>query len=178
MTPIPKPHIHPPVRPLTGGKAVLAFGSNLGDRDATIRAGLDALAAHGIRISAMSTLVESVAVKPGGEDEAAPRYLNGVALVSTVLAPHDLLRAIHAVEAELGRVRVERWGDRTLDIDIVAYGDLILDDQDLVLPHPRAAQRAFVLSPWLELDPDAVLPGSGRVDALLAALEAQAGAGA
>lgn len=178
MTPIPKPHIHPPVRPLRGGKAVLAFGSNLGDREATIRAGLDALAAHGIHISAMSTLVESVAVKPTGEDEAAPRYLNGVALVRTTQAPHDLLRTIHAVESELGRVRAERWGDRTLDIDIVTYGDLVLDNPDLVLPHPRAAQRAFVLSPWLELDPDAVLPGVGRVDALLAALDGRPGADA
>lgn len=174
MTPIPKPHIHPPVRPLRGGTAVLAFGSNLGDREGTIRAGLEALQAAGIRVLKMSSLVESVAVKPDGEDDTAPRYLNGVAVVRTTLEPHDLLRAINGVEAELGRVRDERWGDRTLDIDIVAYGDRVLDEPDLTLPHPRAAERTFVLAPWLEIEPDAVLPGAGRVAALLEALSGSA----
>ena len=175
MTPIPKPHIHPPVRPLRDVTVVLALGSNLGDREATIRAALDALPAHGIRVTAMSPLLESVAVKPDGEDVTAPRYLNGVALAETALAPHDLLRAVHTVEADLGRVREERWGDRTLDIDIIAYGDIVLDDPDLVLPHPRAAERDFVLAPWLVVDPAAVLPGAGRVADLLASLPGQWG---
>ncbi|MET1053444.1 MAG: 2-amino-4-hydroxy-6-hydroxymethyldihydropteridine diphosphokinase [Mycetocola sp.] len=178
MTPVPKPHIHPPVRPLRGGKAVLAFGSNLGDREATIRSAVDALSRHGIRVTAVSTLIESVAVKLDGEDASAPGYLNGVALVHTVLDPHELLAAVHRVEADFGRVRVERWGDRTIDIDIVAYGDLEIDEPDLVLPHPRAAERDFVLAPWLELDPDAVLPGAGRVADLLSALRDRPGAGA
>lgn len=176
MTPIPKPPIHPPVRPLRPVETVLAFGSNLGDREANIRAGLAALPAHGATVTAVSTLIESVAVKPSGEDESAPRYLNGVALVRTSLPPRALLRAVQTIEAELGRVRAERWGDRTLDIDIIAYGDLVLTTDDLVVPHPRAAERYFVLSPWLELDPGAVLPGAGPVARLLESLEYPFGA--
>lgn len=176
MSPLPKPPIHPPVRPLRPVDVVLAVGSNLGDREGSIRAGLAALPAHGIDVIAVSTLIESVAVKPDGEDEAAPRYLNGVALVRTALPPRALLRAIHDIESDGGRVRAERWGDRTIDIDIVAYGTLVLSTDDLVLPHPRAAERPFVLAPWLELDPAAVLPGRGPVSALLAALHGRSGA--
>lgn len=176
MTPIPKPPIHPPVRPLRPVDAVLAFGSNLGDREANIRAGIAALAGLGITVVAVSTLIDSVAVKLDGEDESAPRYLNGVALVRTALPPRALLHVVHTIESELGRVRAERWGDRTIDIDIVAYGDLELATEDLVLPHPRAAERFFVLAPWLELDPRAVLPGAGPVARLLEALPNQSGA--
>jgi 2-amino-4-hydroxy-6-hydroxymethyldihydropteridine diphosphokinase len=91
--------------------------------------------------------------------------------VSTTLAPQELLAALAAIETEHGRVREVRWGDRTLDIDIVSYGDLRQDDAVLTLPHPRAAERGFVLVPWLEIEPDAVLPGIGRVDGLPAASE-------
>jgi 2-amino-4-hydroxy-6-hydroxymethyldihydropteridine diphosphokinase len=175
MTPIPKPLIHPPVRPLRPVAAVLAFGSNLGDRESNIRAGVAALPEHGITVTAVSTLLESVAVKPDGEDESAPRYLNGVALVRTALPPRSLLRAVNAIESDLGRVRTERWGDRTLDIDIIAYGDLKLETDDLVLPHPRAVERFFVLAPWLELDPSAVLPGAGPVARLIESLPARFG---
>ncbi|RLP68660.1 2-amino-4-hydroxy-6-hydroxymethyldihydropteridine diphosphokinase [Mycetocola manganoxydans] len=167
MSPLPRPNIHPPVRPPAPARIVLAFGSNLGDRAGTIRSAIDALPAHGVTVTAMSTLVESTAVKPGGKDETAPRYLNGVALAQTALPPHALLRAIQAIEAQFGRVREEHWGDRTLDIDIIAYGHLLLADPDLVLPHPRAAERDFVLGPWLEIDPDAVLPGAGPVAGLI-----------
>ncbi|MBG6238894.1 2-amino-4-hydroxy-6-hydroxymethyldihydropteridine diphosphokinase [Mycetocola sp. CAN_C7] len=175
MTPVPKPHIHPPVRGLRGERAVLAFGSNLGDRETTIRAAVAALPRHGIRVAALSTLVDSVAVKPGGEDATAPGYLNGVALVRTALDPHALLRVVNAIEVDFGRVRAERWGDRTLDIDIITFGSLQVDEPDLVLPHPRAAERAFVLTPWLELDPEAVLPGVGRVADLSAELAKRSG---
>ena len=170
MTPIPKPPIHPPVRPLRPTDAVLAVGSNLGDREASIRAGLAALPAHGVTVTAVSTLIESVAVKPEGEDEFAPRYLNGVALVRTTLTPRELLRVVQSIESDLGRVRAERWGDRTLDIDIVAYGSLVLETDDLVIPHPRAAERSFVLAPWLEVDPHATLAGTGPVAGVLDAL--------
>ena len=81
-----------------------------------------------------------------------------------------LLGYLHAIEARHGRVRRERWGDRTLDLDLIAFGDVRSDAPALLLPHPRAAERDFVLEPWLALDPDAVLPGRGRVDALLADL--------
>ena len=81
-----------------------------------------------------------------------------------------LLGYLHAIEARHGRDRRERWGDRTLDLDLIAYGEVISDDPRMTLPHPRAAERDFVLEPWLSLDPDATLPGVGRADELLAHL--------
>jgi len=151
--------------------AVLALGSNLGDRGELLRDAVSALrATAGVEVRAVSPVVESVAVKLDGADPSAPRYLNAVALVETLLTPEELLAEAHRIEAEHGRVREERWGDRTLDIDIVDFDAQTSDDPDLTLPHPRAAERAFVLAPWLAVDADAELPGSGRVDALLAAL--------
>ena len=119
----------------------------------------------------MSDPIESVAVKLDGPDPDAPRYLNAVALVTTRLAPQVLLGMMHAVEEEQGRVRRERWGDRTLDLDLIAYGDFRSSEEHLQVPHPRAAERLFVLEPWLSLDPDAVLPGAGRVDELVRRLK-------
>jgi 2-amino-4-hydroxy-6-hydroxymethyldihydropteridine diphosphokinase len=176
VTPIIKPPVHPPVRrpsQLSLGEtaAVVAFGANLGDREATIRRALaDLDTIEGITVTRVSRLLESVAVKPEGEDPDAPGYLNGVALLSTTLSPRALLAELNRVEREHGRVRTERWGDRTLDLDIIAFGTLTVDEPDLTIPHPRAAERDFVLAPWLDVDPDAALPGLGRVDALLAAL--------
>jgi 2-amino-4-hydroxy-6-hydroxymethyldihydropteridine diphosphokinase len=150
---------------------VLALGSNLGDRGELLRGAVAALGdAGGIEVRAVSPVVESIAIKPGGADASAPRYLNAVVLADTLLTPHELLAEAHRIEAEHGRVREERWGDRTLDIDIVDFDGLESADAELTLPHPRAAERAFVLAPWLAVDPDAVLTGVGRVDALLAAL--------
>ncbi|MCP2031580.1 2-amino-4-hydroxy-6-hydroxymethyldihydropteridine diphosphokinase [Okibacterium sp. HSC-33S16] len=151
---------------------VLALGSNLGDREATLRAALDHLQAAGVHVTTTSGFAASVAVKPNGPDPSAPGYLNAVALAHTDLSPRDLLDAIHTIEADLGRVRLEHWGDRTIDIDIVAYGTRVVAEPDLEIPHSRAAERDFVLAPWLEVDPDAELVGHGRVDALLAALRA------
>ncbi len=149
-------------------QAVLAFGSNLGDREATVNAAVAELAATpGIEVLAVSRLYETVAVKPEGIDFDAPGYLNGVGIVSTTLGPTALLDVVNAVEHAHGRVRAERWGDRTLDVDIVSYGSLEIDTPRLTLPHPRAGIRDFVLVPWLEIDPDAVIPGLGRADALL-----------
>ena len=115
-----------------------------------------------------SGIVETPAVKPEGVDEDAPSYLNAVVLVRSALHPRQLLAALHEVEAAHGRVRAERWGDRTLDIDIVSLGGLRVDEPELTVPHPRAHERAFVLAPWLDVEPDAVI-GTDRVDALLAA---------
>jgi 2-amino-4-hydroxy-6-hydroxymethyldihydropteridine diphosphokinase len=144
--------------------AVLALGSNLGDRAATIRAAVGDLAAEpGIDVTAVSGLYETPALKVGGVDASAPRYLNAVALVRTSLTPLDLLDAVGRIEQGHGRVRAERWGDRTLDIDIVDMNRLEYVDDRLTLPHPRAAERAFVLVPWLEVDPAAVLVGRGPV---------------
>lgn len=157
-----------PVRMRVGVPAVLAFGSNLGDRAETIRAAVDLLAAEpGVDVRAVSRLYETPALRPAGIDEEAPAYLNAVALVRTTLDPLDLLGLVNAVEDRLGRVREERWGDRTIDIDIVDYDGVVSDDDPrIVLPHPRAHERAFVLVPWLDVDPDAQLPGFGAVAAL------------
>jgi 2-amino-4-hydroxy-6-hydroxymethyldihydropteridine diphosphokinase len=150
--------------------AVLALGSNLGDREATIRAAVaDLDAADGIRVQQLSPLIETPALKLSGVDYTAPAYLNGVVLVDTVLGPHDLLDVVNAVEERHGRVREERWGDRTLDIDIVDYDGRVLEDERLTLPHPRAWERAFVLAPWHAVQPDAELVGHGRIDLLLSA---------
>ncbi len=148
--------------------AILSLGSNLGDREATLRAAVrDIAAIESVEVLRASDIVETPALKPDGVDEDAPAYLNAVLLIETGLAPADLLAALNRVELEHGRVRDVRWGDRTLDIDIVTFGELLSDEPGLTLPHPRAAGRAFVLEPWLQLDPDALLPGRGRVDALL-----------
>lgn len=153
--------------------AVIAFGANLGDRAATLHGAATALAeADGVELTAMSGLHESIALKPGGADPTAPEYLNAVGLLSTTLAADELLALLHRIEADNGRVRGEVWADRTLDLDLIDYAGTQLASADLVLPHPRAAVRDFVLRPWLEVDPDAVLPGSGRVADLLAALDA------
>lgn len=152
--------------------AVLSLGSNLGDREQTLREAVAAIAAiPGVVLDAASGLVETAAIKPTGVDTSAPAYLNAVVRVSTSLAPLELLAALAAIESDHGRVRDVRWGDRTLDIDIVTFGELRQRDTGLTLPHPRAGERSFVLVPWLEIEPDAVLPGIGRVDGLPAASE-------
>jgi 2-amino-4-hydroxy-6-hydroxymethyldihydropteridine diphosphokinase len=163
--------LHPrPERLRISVPAVLALGSNLGDREATIRAAVaDLDAADGIRVEQLSPLVETPALKLSGVDQHAPAYLNAVVVVDTVLGPHDLLDAVNAVEQQHGRTREERWGDRTLDIDIVDYDGRELDDARLTLPHPRAWERGFVLVPWHAIRPDAQLAGHGPIDVLLAA---------
>lgn len=152
-------------------RAVIALGANLGDRAATIREAIADLGRLPLTdLVAAADPVESVAITLGGPDADAPRYLNAVALVDTRLAPSVLLGYLHAIEARHGRERRERWGSRTLDLDLIAYGDVRSGDPALVLPHPRAAERDFVLDPWLSIDPEAVLPGVGRVADLRAAL--------
>jgi dihydroneopterin aldolase / 2-amino-4-hydroxy-6-hydroxymethyldihydropteridine diphosphokinase len=154
-------------------RAVIAFGSNLGDREATILEAVRLLAeAGGVEVIAVSDVVETIAVTPEGEDPNAPAYLNGVVLIDTTLEPEPLLDALNGIEASLGRERGARWADRTIDLDIVAYGDRELDTERLTIPHPRAAQRSFVLAPWLALDPAAVLPGRGAESELLAEVTA------
>jgi 2-amino-4-hydroxy-6-hydroxymethyldihydropteridine diphosphokinase len=153
-------------------EAVVAVGSNLGDRAATFAAAVRALAeADGVEVTAISTPIESVAVRVDGEDPEAPTYLNGVVLLRTTLAPRGLLALLHEIEDAHGRVRTERWGDRTLDLDLVDFAGMTADDPELTLPHPRAHERAFVLGPWAQVSPDASLVGRGRVADLLAALE-------
>lgn len=178
IPPVPRGHRLPVPDPRPGDapvRAVVALGANLGDTTATIEAAVRAIRrlplVDDVRVSG---IVTTVAVRPDGPDPQAPRFANAVAIVTTRLAPQVLLGMLHAIEQQHGRVRAERWGDRTLDLDLIAYGDLRSDDEHLLLPHPRAAERAFVLGPWLQVDPDAVLPGRGSVAGLLAALEEQA----
>lgn len=165
-----------PPSPAVTTRAVVALGANLGDREHTLREALEEIAALPLVTAVRaSEPIESVAVTLAGEAPEAPAYLNAVALVDTTLAPSVLLAMLHAIEARHGRERAERWGSRTLDLDLITYGDVRSGDPLLQLPHPRAAQRDFVLRPWLSLDADAVVPGVGRVDAALAALDRAGG---
>jgi dihydroneopterin aldolase/2-amino-4-hydroxy-6-hydroxymethyldihydropteridine diphosphokinase len=146
---------------------VLALGSNLGDRRQELQRAVDELAATpGLRLTAVSPVYETDPV--GGPDQ--PDYLNAVVLATAALPPADLLRRAHTIEAAARRTREVRWGPRTLDLDIIAYGDELSADPVLTLPHPRARERAFVLAPWLDADPGAELPGHGPVADLLARL--------
>ncbi|MFF1546414.1 2-amino-4-hydroxy-6-hydroxymethyldihydropteridine diphosphokinase [Streptomyces sp. NPDC058291] len=147
-------------------RAVISLGSNLGNRLETLQGAVDALEdTPGVRIKAVSPVYETEpwGVEPGSQ----PSYFNAVVLLKTTLPPSSLLERAHAVEEAFHRVRDERWGARTLDVDIVAYADVVDDDPHLTLPHPRAHQRAFVLAPWYDVEPEAQLPGHGAVAALL-----------
>ena len=156
-------------RLMTWRKITLALGSNLGERADILQGGVDAIAAiPEVQVMAVSPVYETVPV--GGPPQ--PDYLNAVLLARTTLPPRVLLDRIHEVEAAFDRVRQVRWGPRTLDIDIVTAEGARSDDPDLTLPHPRAHERAFVLGPWHDVDPDAVLPGHGDVAGLLAGLPA------
>ena len=150
-------------------RAVLSLGANLGDRAATLRAAITALAGDGL--VARSTLYET---PPWGPVEQPP-YLNAVVVVRGDRDAAGWLARAHELEQAAGRTREVRWGARTLDVDVVTVtaddGTPVLSaDPQLTLPHPRAAERAFVLVPWLALDPAAELPGHGRVADLVAAL--------
>jgi 2-amino-4-hydroxy-6-hydroxymethyldihydropteridine diphosphokinase len=140
--------------------AVIAFGSNLGDRVATMESARTALDAHPkVQLVTMSSLYETAALKPDGVDTSAPAYLNAVALISTTLTPEELLTELMRIERENGRERHERWGDRTLDLDIVDFEGVTSATEELILPHPRAHERLFVLEPWLEVQPEAHIAG-------------------
>ncbi|MDA4887309.1 2-amino-4-hydroxy-6-hydroxymethyldihydropteridine diphosphokinase [Streptomyces sp. MS2A] len=150
-------------------RAVIALGANLGNRLETLQGAIDALEdTPGVRVKGVSPVYETEpwGVAPGSQ----PSYFNAVVIVKTTLPPSSLLERAHAVEEAFHRVRDERWGPRTLDVDIVAYAEVVSDDPQLTLPHPRAHERAFVLAPWLDVDPEAALPGRGSVADLLAAV--------
>ena len=152
-------------------RAVIAMGANLGDRSDTIASAIERLGAtDGVDLVAVSELVETVAIRPDGPDDTHPNYLNGVAIVDTTLSAASLLAVLHSIEDDHGRTRTERWGDRTLDLDLIVFGDVV-EDGNIVIPHPRAHERSFVLGPWRSLDPDAAIPG-GLVRELPAAVSA------
>ncbi|MGC5615202.1 2-amino-4-hydroxy-6-hydroxymethyldihydropteridine diphosphokinase [Georgenia sp. Z1491] len=153
-----------PAAPTT---VVLALGANQPGDLATpadqLRRAADSLAhAGGLHVTAVSPLVSSAAALAPGQ-EPQPDYVNAVVLATTTLSPAGVLALARWCEEAAGRVRTERWAPRTLDVDVIAVGDLVSDDPALTLPHPRAADRAFVLVPWSLVDPGAELPGAGRV---------------
>jgi 2-amino-4-hydroxy-6-hydroxymethyldihydropteridine diphosphokinase len=144
---------------------VIALGSNMGDRVANLQGGLDCLLAMpGLRATAVSAVFETAPV--GGPPQAD--YMNAVLLADSGLDARSILDRCQAAERALGRVRDERWGPRTLDVDLIACDDEVSSDPELTLPHPRAHQRAFVLAPWLDVSPNARLVGFGSVADLLA----------
>jgi len=145
-------------------EAVLALGGNLGDREQTLESAISQIAElKSVKLIARSSFYESVAVTVDGEDDKAPKFLNCVVKVETKLEPKKFLKKLFEIENAHGRVRLERWGPRTLDIDIIVFGAELVQTKSLQIPHPRAHQRGFVLVPWLEIDPEAVLPGHGKV---------------
>jgi 2-amino-4-hydroxy-6-hydroxymethyldihydropteridine diphosphokinase len=144
-----------------------SLGSNLGDRLEYLQGATALLAATpGVVLTAVSGVYETDPV--GGVEQ--PDYLNIVVLAESELAGAALLARAQAIENGFGRVRASRWGPRVIDVDLLAVGDEVSHDEALTLPHPRAHERAFVLLPWLDADPDAVLVGHGRVADLLAAI--------
>ena len=149
-------------------KVVIALGSNLGNREENIELAVAELNKI-IDVTHLSALYETDPV--GGPQQ--PDYLNAVLIGESELAPRELLKAALSIESELGRVREVHWGARTIDIDLIVLGELLISSPELEIPHPRAHQRAFVLEPWLEIDPSAQIPGYGSVAQLLSALTTQ-----
>jgi 2-amino-4-hydroxy-6-hydroxymethyldihydropteridine diphosphokinase len=149
-------------------EAFVGIGSNLGDREAYLRRALDGLAAEdGIEVVAVSTFRET---EPVGPVPQGP-FLNGAVRLRTELSPRELLGRLLAIEERLGRVRVERFGPRTIDLDLLVYGGEIVDEPGLTVPHPRLHERRFALEPLEELSPELVIPGAGPVSALITELE-------
>jgi len=150
-------------------RAYVGLGSNLGDRERTIRRALDELAAEpGVRVVTVSTLIDTEPVGPVEQ----PRFLNGVVELETTLAARDLLALLLDVERRFGRRRegVPPQGPRTLDLDLLVYGEAEVAEPGLDLPHPRLHERRFVLEPLAEVSPGLEVPGKGRVESLLARL--------
>ncbi len=149
-------------------RIVLSLGSNLGDRLEQLQGAVDALAdTPELTVVGVSPVYETDPV--GGPDQ--PDYLNAVLVADGPHSPRTLLERALAVENAFDRVREVRWGPRTLDVDVIAVGDLVVEEPDLQVPHPRAAERAFVLVPWLDVDAAAELAGGGPVAALLERLD-------
>jgi len=147
-------------------RAVIALGSNRGDRESYIQSALKEMATF-LTIERVSTLIETEPV--GGPSQGD--YLNAVVLGECELEAEELLKKLMEIEKNLGRVREEINGPRTIDLDIISMGDLVIQSENLSLPHPRAHLRRFVLEPWLEVDPEAQLVGRGSVKELLRSIK-------
>ncbi|HEY3001429.1 MAG TPA: 2-amino-4-hydroxy-6-hydroxymethyldihydropteridine diphosphokinase [Kribbellaceae bacterium] len=172
MTETPSPHVID-ADTLSGGlkpirQIILSLGSNLGDREQNLQGAVDALQdTPDVKVVSVSPVYATAPVDaPEGSDE----FLNIVLLADTTLSVDTLLERCQAVEQAFGRERAEPGAPRTLDVDLITYGTKSVETENLTVPHPRAHERAFVLAPWLDIEPDAELPGRGRVDELLAAV--------
>jgi 2-amino-4-hydroxy-6-hydroxymethyldihydropteridine diphosphokinase len=149
-------------------EAFVGIGSNLGDREGQLRSARKLLAAEdGIEVVAVSRLRDT---EPMGPVEQ-PRFLNGAVRLVTELSPRELLERLLAIEQRLGRVRTEPFGPRTIDLDLLVYGDEVVEEPGLTVPHARLHERRFALEPLAELAPDLVIPGRGTVSTLLSGLE-------
>ena len=142
--------------------AYIGLGSNLGDRLGYLQAAVRALSARGLEPDGVSSVYESDALGP-----PQPDYLNAVVSVSTSLSARELLEALKVIEAELGRQKTERWGPREIDLDLLLYGDEMLEEDGLTVPHPEMTKRSFVLMPLLEIAPGLDLPSGEPAAAFL-----------
>jgi 2-amino-4-hydroxy-6-hydroxymethyldihydropteridine diphosphokinase len=149
-------------------RAYVGLGANLGSREETLRRAVGLLGdADGVEVLAVSELRETDPV--GVVDQ--PRFLNGAVALDTTRTPRELLDLLLEIERSLGRVREERWGPRTIDLDLLVYGDEVVDEPGLRVPHPYLHERRFALEPLADLDPELEVPGRGTVSTLLAALD-------
>lgn len=170
MTESPTPYVLD-ADTMTGGmrpirQAVISIGSNLGDRHGHLQSAVSALEdTPEVSVVSVSSIYETEPVDaPAGSE----RYLNAIVLLDTTLTVHTLLDRALAIEAAFGRERSVPNAPRTLDVDVIVVGDRVADDENLTLPHPRAHERAFVLLPWLEVDPEGEIPGKGFVADIVA----------
>ena len=146
----------------------VGIGSNLGDREDNLRRAVELLSTEeGVELTAVSEIRETEPVGPVEQG----LFLNGAVRIETDLGPQELLECLLAVEQRLGRVREERWGPRTIDLDLLLYGDEVVDEPGLTVPHPRLHERRFALEPLADLAPSLEIPGRGPISALLAVLE-------
>ena len=143
-------------------KAVVSLGANIGDPKANLDLAV-ALLREATDVIAVSSYLQT---KPVGGPEQ-PDYLNAVAIVESELPAKDLLAVLNGIETAMGRTREIHWGPRVIDLDLIQYGGLLVSDEKLTLPHPRAHERRFVLAPWLEIEPEAILLTHGRISDLL-----------
>ena len=146
-------------------KAVIALGANIGDP----KAQMDLAVAMLREATEVISLSEYFSTTPVSDIEQ-PDYLNAVCIVESELPAMDLLSLLHGIEKALGRQRLEKWGPRTIDLDLIQYGSLLSSADELKLPHPRAHERRFVLEPWVSIDPEAILLTHGKISELLVQL--------
>ena len=143
-------------------KAVISLGANIGDANANLNLAIGLLR-EATQVLAVSSYLQT---KPVGGPEQ-PDYLNAVAIIESELPAKDLLALLNGIETAMGRTREIHWGPRVIDLDLIQYGGLLVNDEKLTLPHPRAHERRFVLAPWFEIEPEAVLLTHGRISDLL-----------